>query len=198
MDSLRQRDRRRHAVERLVAVERKHRLQANSDRALRQLRRARRECDDRPVLARAKPVHEAGELAQPNITPADLGRLQPPPPQRERPRVRLHRVRRTRDPQVLEVLLGRVDRKAVATNDRPGRRAARQPHSLNPSPSHPRREMLGRDQDDSGDGCACGRGGPQTRRARARIAATARPYGLASATTARVCPTRYGLGAILP
>jgi len=84
MDSLRQRDRRRHAVERLVAVKREHRLQANSDRALRQLRCARRERDDRPVLARAKPVHEAGELAEPDIVPADLGRLQPPPPQRER------------------------------------------------------------------------------------------------------------------
>ena len=120
MDSLRQRDRRRHAVQRLIAVERKHRLQANRDRALRQLRCTRRERDNRPVIAGAEPVHEAGELAQADIAPTDFRSLQPPPPQRERPRIRLHRVRRTRHPQVFEVLLGRADREAVATNDRPG------------------------------------------------------------------------------
>ncbi len=109
-----------HAVEHVVVVAGDHRAQPRGDRRLDEPRRPALDRRDLGSVSGAQPRQEGPEALQRHRIPAQPERIQILPPQRQRPRIRLHRVRRRPlRPQVLQVLLSRLDHAMVRAQHRP-------------------------------------------------------------------------------
>ena len=107
-------------VEDVVVVAGDHRPQPRRDRRLGKPRRTTLDRRDHRLITGAQPGQERPEVLHRHRVPAQPERIQELPPQRQRPRVGLDRVRRRPlRPQVLQVSLGRLDQVMVPAHHRP-------------------------------------------------------------------------------
>ena len=98
-----------HAVEHVVVVAGDHRRQPHRDRRLRKPRRPTLDRDDLGLVPGAQPGQEAPNSSNVTASQRQSNASQVLPPQRQRPRVGLHGVRRRLlGAQILQVLLGRL------------------------------------------------------------------------------------------
>ncbi|ANS31851.1 hypothetical protein R1CP_36225 (plasmid) [Rhodococcus opacus] len=108
------------AVELLVGVAREHSPQPHRDGRLGKPGPPRRDRHHVGSVPGTQPTQEPAEILQSHRAPVPIELRQVLPPQRQRPRVGLHRVRRVPlHPKVFQILLGRRDRKMVPTHHGP-------------------------------------------------------------------------------
>ena len=123
-----------HPVELVVAVARDNRLQPRRDRRLREPRRAALDRHNLRAIPGTQPRQEPAVTLQRHPIPGQPECIQVLPPQRQRPRIRLHRVRRDPlNPQVLQELLSLPDRTVITAQHRPRPFPARQHKPLHPA-----------------------------------------------------------------
>ncbi len=125
----------RDAVQLVEPVTGGHRPQPGADRRLGEPRGPRPDRDHLRAVPAAQPGQEPAHVGQRQRIPRQAEHRKVGPPQRQRPGIGLHRVRRRAlHPQVLQELFRRPDHAMVRAEHRPGRRAARQYQPLRPAP----------------------------------------------------------------
>ena len=110
-----------HAVEHVIVVAGHHRAQPRGDRRLGKPGTTALDRHHLRLVPGAQPGQKRPEVLQRHRIPVQPEQLQELPPQRQRPRVGLHRVRRhLLGPKIFQVLLGRVHQTMVRAQHRPG------------------------------------------------------------------------------
>ena len=125
----------RDAVQLVEPVTGGHRPQPGANRGLGEPRGPRLDRDHLRSVAAAQPGQEPAYVGQRQRIPRQAEHREVGPPQRQRPGIGLHRVRRRAlHPQVLQELLRRPDHAMVRAEYRPGHRPPWQYHPLRPAP----------------------------------------------------------------
>ena len=128
----------RHPVQLVEPIQRHHRVQPGGDRRLGEPGRPRLDRAHPRAVTAAQPGQKPAHLRDPQLVPGQPKQLKIRPPQRQRPRIRLHRVRRARlHPQELQELLGRADNREIRAQHRPGHHPVGQREALNPARIRP-------------------------------------------------------------
>jgi hypothetical protein len=124
----------RDAVQLVEPVTGDHRPQPGADRRLGEPRRPQADRYHLRAVPAAQPRQEPAHIRQGQLTLRQAEHRQVGPPQRQRPRIGLHRVRRrSLHPQVLQELLGQADHPVIGAQHHPRRRPVRQNQPLRPA-----------------------------------------------------------------
>jgi len=124
----------RDAVQLVEPVTGDHRPQPGADRRLGEPRRPQADRYHLRAVPAAQPRQEPAHIRQGQLTLRQAEHRQVGPPQRQGPRIGLHRVRRRAlHPQVLQELLGQADHPVIGAQHHPRRRPARQHQPLRPA-----------------------------------------------------------------